>query len=523
MDGSDEEHCHLWQEDMVIAGLDLKAVLSTHDSLSVTWWLSNPGQKNLEYKFGRSYHGHKSWTNVTDTWSPADSHSAVFTSLSPASDYDLRVFVRDSSTGHEYGHAPVVRGRTSDWIPDCTDHVSTHQLGADLVITWTWPHVTNGDIVMFQLNVWQDGNIVREHEVLVPANTSVRTMNTTLYGLQYNVQYSIQIIPANSQYKADGCDKHDVKLVDMVRSLHVGNVEDRSVGVSWDCDHEGVQYQVCYTSYNPLEPGQVCKVTDNKAITLSGFSPATKYTISVHVQTNEASKSHPKITEVTTKGDPLPKVTNVVGALHDSSPTEVKLTWDIDTENNYQFGVWYGVSMDKLLKFKPTLIRDNKVTIVNTAGCTDYIFVVAIFDEEKYGVGPASDPVHVTTRYSDTSPPRHVTREGNDTITWSAPCEVMPGPVRYHLTLVISDIYNETRADTDHVTLAATRDVTMSHKLDQLAPGSMVSVTVKTDNSEESLPVKLYGPPLASPVQVLPSYLIVFPIIVSIFPGKCAK
>jgi len=328
--------------------------------------------------------------------------------------------------------------------------------------------------------------------------------NVTLYGLEYNKNYLIEILAANSEYISENCPKIPVSLFQAVTKLQVVKVEERSMELSWEADHaDQVIYSVCYTSYNKLESDKVCQKTNKKKLSLDGFSPATKYIISVEtVETSTSSSSHPITKQITTSGSPLPVPYDVKADIHNNDHTKVKVSWQVDSDKNYQYGVWYGVSVDELFKFSPVLIRGKHIDLANMEGCTDYILIVAIFDEQNYGVGQGSSPVHVITGFSDNVPPRNLALESdNKTLTWSAPCDVMPRPVTYNLTLTESDIYNETVA-TEFVLLGPVSNQTMSHMLTDLPRGSMVSVTVKTNTSRESSPVLVFGLPLSPPTQV---------------------
>jgi len=503
VDGSDEDMCIHWEDDKIISQLMDNLKAKTHDQLGVTWLLQQTDLQNLEYIFSYSVHNHDQWINVTD-WVPNEEHSYVFKNLHPATEYDLRVFVRKGS-GEVSSHAPSIIDKTGEWTPSCPSKVKTQQTGGELLVSWNWPATSNGQIVKFLIHVWSEGNVIRQMELGHKSQNAELVTNVTIYGLEYKKNYLIEILAANSEYISESCPKIQVSLVQSVSIIHVDKIEERSIELSWEADHgDQVVYSVCYTSYNKLESDKVCQKTNKKQLSLAGFSPATKYLISVEtVETSTSSASHPVTKQVTTSGNPLPVPYNVKADIHNNEPTHVKVSWQVDSDKNYQYGVWYGVSVDALYAFSPDLVRGNKIDLYNMEGCTNYILIVAVFDEQKFGVGHGSSPVHVTTGFSENSPPRNLAlASDNKTVTWTAPCDVMPRLVPYNLKLVTTDIYNETNATVSYVHMEPVINQTISHKLSDLPRGSMVSVTVRTNTSRDSSPVLVYGPSISAPTQV---------------------
>ena len=171
--------------------------------------------------------------------------------------------------------------------------------------------------------------------------------------------------------------------------------------------------------------------------------------------------------------------------------------------------MWRGVSLAELHSFRPTLVRATEragsLTLENLLGCTDYIFAVAIFDPAEHGVGPLSAPVHLATRFSPESPPRNLALDpaAPGTLRWEAPCKQMPRPVRYHLHLTVTNLYNDTvTSQPSAVTLAPVSNTSLSYRLTGLVAGAVYRVRVQTDTSLASEMVEVPGPALPPPRQV---------------------
>ena len=210
---------------------------------------------------------------------------------------------------------------------------------------------------------------------------------------------------------------------------------------------------------------------------------------------------------VTTTGEELPRP--VIQSIDIVNVTSVKLSWEmpLGVNESYKFGVWHGVSLDQIVRAAPSLTRDKKLTVSKLQGCTDYIFVVAVFDIEKYGVGPMSEPIHISTNYSSSSPPRHVRNSDTEpfTILWEAPCDSMPWPVRYHLRFVVTNLYNDTKVQQSRVTLDPTANTSISYNMETqrgVSPGAVYLVSISAGSGDPSPPVTMMGPPLEAPRQV---------------------
>ena len=515
LDGSDEEMCELWRDLVYIRGVEADPALRTHDSLAIRWWLEQAGRgrgAELQYKFSYSVHSHNSWTNASEDWAASTEQRYTFTGLHPATDYDLRVFVRNLTSAQETRHAPVVTARTGDWVPSCPRDIAATQRGDAVLVTWSRPASPNGDLTKYLVQVFRGDNMVKEMEVLVPSQEAL-TMNKTVYGLETGVEYRVAVVAANSAYQSGECPGSSARLVARIGEVTVTPSGPREAVLHWQ--HEGVtllgtQYEVCHTAANRLE-GTVCHQTTVASLHLSGLSPGTTYNASVR-----AGTSSPARATFTTPGPQLPRPQIIdIGFEGDGtaegSPTRIKLTWNFTdiSAAGYQFGVWRGVSLAELHSFRPTLVRATEqagsLTLENLLGCTDYIFAVAIFDPAEHGVGPLSAPVHLATRFSPESPPRNLALDpaSPGTLRWEAPCKQMPRPVRYHLHLTVTNLYNDSvTSQPSAVTLAPVSNTSLSYRLTGLVAGAVYRVRVQTDTSLASEMVEVLGPALPPPRQV---------------------
>ena len=64
----------------------------------------------------------------------ADKHlEFMFTGLALATEHDLRVFVRNTTDGREFLHAPVVSAKTRDGVPSSPVNLTATQSGRGVI------------------------------------------------------------------------------------------------------------------------------------------------------------------------------------------------------------------------------------------------------------------------------------------------------------------------------------------------------------------------------------------------------
>ena len=518
-DGSDEEMCQLWTDDMAVEMFEVKSDLRTANSLTVSWRLME-GRTELEYKYSWRIHGHTTWANISGDWETNERREYVFDSLHPATQYDLRLFARDSRSGGGapgYHHAPVVTAATQESQPSPPQNLSAVQQGDFLLLSWAWPTVSNGQITAFKIRIYSEKqDLMRELTTsgLKEEDNLQRLQQTfQLHGLEFGLNYLLTVAALNSARESDQSGPVTARLSASVGGLTVVDTQARAVSLTWaPVSTEISAYLVCTASpHNRLEPG-TCHTATQPLITLSGLSPSTRYVITVRAQVNSDSLSDHSEVEVVTTGPALPVPTRLeLGQT--SKPSEVKLSWGLDTSSgqnyeNYQYGVWTGTSLDKLFASTPRLVKSNQMILTDLLPCTDYIVGVAVFDPRNYGIGGMSDPAHFMTEYQPGAAPRGLTAVDNKTIRWSAPCDLMKVNVTYTIKVVTSNIYDEeiNFPEVTYTTLQPTASSSLSHSFSQLeTPGALYTVTVRNTEGPEGAetgPVRLWGPALPPPTSV---------------------
>ena len=514
LDGSDEEMCQHWSDMIVVSRLEQFQVTNT--SVGIRWWLRSV-ETEYEYKISYKISTHMVWSNATGDWVTHDKRVASISDLLPATNYDIRLLSRTRDTHQDSYHHPTIHVTTADGLPDPPRDITAAQSDDDLVISWSWPSTPNGNITQFIVMVFTStGQRLRELEIPVRAEMNlVRPgMNVSVAGLEIGEEgalYQVDVVSVNTAGHSPGSDpgqRASITLLRAVKNFRLAARETDPVTATlmWDQVTGASNYIVCQQSQNILEE-KVChyKIDGVKnSVKLSGLSPKTRYLMTISAVTSHGSNSRNASLMLETLGEKLPKPEIESIGLEDGYPTKVKLSWKLNNNDKtkYQYGIYYGVNLQKLYQFKPELIQDTKAPVHTLDGCTKYIFSVAIVDS-VHGFGPMSDPRQVVTGFSPSSPPRHVRALNDTALSWSAPCEPMPVNVNYHLKTKITNIYDEQFLNSEYtITLKNTSSSHMVHRFDNLTPGARYHVSVKTDTSIESSSVTLHGPPLPAPGQV---------------------
>ena len=113
----------------------------------------------------------------------------MFTELDPATEHDLRVFVKNTTDGREFLHAPVVSAKTRDGVPSSPVNLTAIQSGRGMILAWGWPALTKGDIQVFVIKVFQGGDQRQELDKLVTArDQDKKRVEFIVHGLEENVQ-----------------------------------------------------------------------------------------------------------------------------------------------------------------------------------------------------------------------------------------------------------------------------------------------------------------------------------------------
>jgi len=499
VDGSDEEMCQNWSQEIVVQGLEVEEDHRVMDSLTVMWWVPNlKNTDNLAYRYSYSIHGQARWKNVSENWVANKHLEYTFTELHPATEYDLRVFVKNTTDGREFLHAPVVSAKTRDGVPSPPVNLTATQAGREMILTWGWPALPLGEIQVFVIRVFQGGDQRQELDKLVTArDQDKKRVEFTVHGLEENEDYEVEVVAVNEEHQSIPSTR-----VRLSMSKRLGDIELQETGedflvISWSSDGH-TKFNVSYKSDNPLDPGQSQTVSEGR-IKLLGLSPQTEYRVEVAAITDSGSTT-PSTIKLRTKGValPVPVINKSSIGLYKDDPTTVKLSWTSrSTIPDLQYGVWAGVSEEEMIRSNPILVKTTTATIRDLSACTDYIFAVAVFDP-KVGLGRMSNLVHTSTKFSPTASPRNVTVVDN-TLYWEAPCDTMTQSLGY----VIHSV-NEVTGKETYTTLAKVANLSLSHTYRQLEKGSKFSVRISVNikDATPSSPVYLYGTPIPTPMSV---------------------
>ena len=421
VDGSDEEMCELWMDERKVEGLEVEEDRSTSTSLTVLWWVPDlPSTSELRFKYGLSIGDHGRWKNVSD-WEENKELEHVFMGLQPGTEYDLRVFVKNSTDGQEFLHAPVAKGRTRDGVPDAPRQLHMVQKGGNIDLSWAAPLDPQGNMVKYVVRVLKGEDRVKEVEVGAAA-TSV-----SLGWLEQNTAYQAEVMAVNLEHRSAPSPRIDLILKAGQGLVSTIDVTNTSATLSWEVDTDSKDsfFNVTFYSDSPLASGGFKKVRGSR-LTLHGLSPGENYNVQVS-KVQGSGHTAPSSTSFTTFGPrlPIPKLKTAEAI----SPTQVKMTWSMKegaSAKGYSYGVWWGVNMEELIAEGPRMRINNRsfATADKLLPCTKYLFVVAVLGIGKAGSGPIgrmSNPKIATTHPSPMAPPRDLKAEGF-ILTWKQPC-----------------------------------------------------------------------------------------------------
>jgi len=498
VDGSDEDMCENWSEEVVVQGLEVEQDTRTNDTLTVMWWVPNlKNTDNLAYRYAYSIHGQSRWTNMSKEWVEDKDLEFEFSGLQPATEYDLRVFVKNRTDDKEFGHAPVVLGKTRDGVPSPPISLKVEQKGRQMELSWGWPASPKGSVQVFVVRVFQGGDQRQELDKLVTAGDQDKArVMFTVHGLEEGEQYEVEVVAVNEEYHSVPSTRVSVYMKNSLGNIQLMETGDNFISISWDLSGHNL-FTVSYKSDNPLDHGQMQNITQ-AYVKLSGLSPQTAYNIRVSA-VSDTGITTPATIRLKTKGVslPIPVISQSDIGLHKDDPTTIKLSWNAKESDQLQFGVWYGVSQEDLISASPRLFKTTTATIPDMTACTDYLFAVAVFDPQA-GLGKMSNFVHISTKFSPMAPPRNVTVKYNQ-VFWEAPCDIMTQSLKYVL-----NIKNEVTGKESWVTLAKVSNLTLSHTIKNLEKGAKLSIIISV-NIKDATPspsVFMYGPPIPAPTSV---------------------
>lgn len=110
--------CEHWAEEQLLEGLEVEEDERTATTLKVLWWVPDIAHtRDLRFKYSKvatntiftfykyDFHiyqtiaDHADWTNTSEEWTESADLEHEYTELQPATLYDLRVFVKNYTSG----------------------------------------------------------------------------------------------------------------------------------------------------------------------------------------------------------------------------------------------------------------------------------------------------------------------------------------------------------------------------------------------------------------------------------------
>ncbi|XP_011301031.1 sortilin-related receptor [Fopius arisanus] len=497
-DWFDENNCeknntHVYQKMML--GVDERAANST--SLLFYWWMSIP--TNITFEFLPSIlkivPGSK-WQN-TSNW--IEDTEYRFNDLEPYTTYNLTVYVRLKGQTVDYPSPKYWVAKTSEGVPSEPWNVTAVQRnGSRVEVSWKVPLQPNGPISGYDV-------------YMSPPNLNFSTQKTSyVIDIPYTAgqTYLFWVIAKNRDLQSNSSIIAKLTFdgsanIDDIRGLRIIDTTNNSVHLTWD-KHVGVDgYHVTPRASVPYPVLKTYSTLDNDFV-VPNLAPGVQYIFEV----NAMKKTYiGKIVQIsgTTKGTPLPVLTEFVTISKKSDGTTVKISWDPPKNGRkikWQYAVHYGLSMQDLFQ-EPKLVTPNLTTsIKDLEACETYLFAVGLYG--PYGAGPLSPPKKVPTHYNSRAPPKdlRVTASSKaDTVivSWSASCVTLDEAIRY--TITVTDMMKN---KTTVVTLPATNETVIRHTFKTIKHGGQYRVTVATDanDAKSSQPVIYVAPPIPSPHQL---------------------
>ncbi|XP_043284191.1 sortilin-related receptor-like isoform X2 [Venturia canescens] len=502
-DGFDENNCEknnsrVYQ--VMIMGMDERSTNAT--SLFLFWWMPIP--TNVTFEFLPSYallEPNAKWTNAS-SW--IEDTEYQFNGLEPYTSYNLTVYVRLKGQTTVFPPFKYLVMKTGEGIPSKPWNVTVAQRnGTRVQVSWRPPLKPNGSITGYEVYVTPP---------IPPLQYSLQKTSTIIdIPFEAGKNYSFWVIAKNREFSSNSSNVATLTFdgsanVDDIRDLRVLETTNSSVRLTWKQLKDVDAYHV--TPRGPTSPSPYplmsTLITRDNTYTVTGLAPGTQYTFEV----NAVKKTYVgKVVFVaaTTKGQPLPTVSNLIAAPVKFPGNAVKLSWDppkSPRKIKWQYAVHYALNIQDLFG-PPKLITSNlTATVKNLEACESYVFAVGV--RGTYGAGPLSQPVSVPTYYDIHAPPKRLRvtpaeNPGTIIVSWSASCPMVVEPIKY----VIS-VTELTLNKTSVVTLQPTNDTIIKHTFKGMKYGGKYRVTISTDVEDAipSQPVMYVAPPILPPHQL---------------------
>ena len=142
----------------------------------------------------------------------------------------------------------MVTAKTRDGVPSPPVNLTATQAWREMILTWGWPASPQGEIQVFVIRVFQDGDKRQELDKLVTAkDQDKKRVEFTVHGLQERESYEVEVVAVNEEHQSS-----PITRVRLSMSKRLGDIELQETGedfliISWSSDGH-YRYNVSYIS-----------------------------------------------------------------------------------------------------------------------------------------------------------------------------------------------------------------------------------------------------------------------------------
>ncbi|ERL95566.1 sortilin-related receptor [Dendroctonus ponderosae] len=497
-DGYDERNCSSKSIIFQVMDMQINLFYSDENSLWLSWGVS-PFKPEIELEFLPSICqvGVNQWRNVT--WTNAT--EIKFKDLLPYTAYNMTVFVRQKGKTTVFPPAKYFVVTTDAGKPSPPVNVKAKQLnGSQVLISWDPPVHPNGIIEKYRLS-WTRP----ESRPITLALMGNKTSHRLTADFQDKQSYIFTVSAMNNQYMSN--QSAPVRLtfdgqaeLGRVANIHFETTSNKSTIISWNYQGPVDGFILNITTEDFRYPRLPSYSTQFQNITLN-LAPGETYYTQIFAFRNHLVG--PAVTyKMATPGAPLPSVEIVQIDVVKPLGTSVKLSWKRPEKAGkaaWQYGVYYGTTMQELLAAVRYQTPQLTATVNNLDACESYFFAVGFV--EPYGIGPLWTNVNslLTTSWNPRAPPKklRVQPEGADNlkmaINWEPSC-LSQDKADYIVTI------NERASNRTWRIMVSNK---LSHKVAVEAGGVYnVTVSTATANATPTSPVEFEAPPIYPPCEV---------------------
>ena len=315
---------------------------SDNSSLLIEWEVPIPANVNVSLEFLPSYSSVKeSWTNAT-SWTSLN--EMRLTNLTSFTQYNITVYVRTKGSETVYPPALYATAYTKLGAPSPPWNVTVRQLShADVQINWNAPVISNGIIIQYRVYV---------SPPTPPISVVTRTTELMLsHRFEPGVNYTFYVKAETTFYTSEASKNvflvfDGAAVIDSVSNLRVDSVDNVTARLVWDAPANVTGYWLAIKSNNFYASYPTMNTT-NTSITVTGLSPATRYTFEVSALRQKFS-GPPASVVTTTTGDELPGVYGLQATVAKADTAAVKLEWQPPKDKRklkWEYGIYYGANL----------------------------------------------------------------------------------------------------------------------------------------------------------------------------------